>query len=1451
MFLRPGLPGLFCLLLGILRSDAQSISGFSPQLGPPGTVVTIFGSNLGNTTAAYFGSFEAPAVINSVSASQVVVTVPANALTGQLSLTVNTFSVSSSGIFYAAPRITSFTPRAAVGQQVQIDGFNFNPGAVTVKFGSGTSASGTASSAQTVFVNVPSGAVSGPLTLTVNLSGNLLTTLTAANFAVSDGSPVITGFSPTSGLTGTRIAIEGGDFTGATAVQFNGTNAAFFQVTAATQVHADVQSGASTGPIKVITPRGTATSSSNFVVSGAPIVTGFSPGGGPVGATVVVNGSRFLGTTSVWFNTTSTTAFTLTADTQLQVTVPTGATTGPITVYNPHGAGSTFGTGLGDFIVGSGPTITNFNPVGGPAGTQVTIQGLFFNNITAVRFNGSNASYTLTGVGSELVATVPAEAGTGPISIETATGTNTTSSNFLFGSAPVISGFSPAHGQTNTVVTISGDNFFAGHTRVKFNGLTSSNASVLASTQISAPVPFGASTGPLTIETPLGTNTTGTNFFVTPAITGFSPTNGGAGLNVTVTGSNFVGAASVWFNGAAASFTVLSNAALLAQVPSNALTGPISIATPAGIITTTSNFFIVPRIFGFAPSLAPVGASVVITGAAFGNVSSVEFNGVPSTGGSVDSLSQITAVVPATAVSGPIRITTADGVAVSPSNFVVRPAITSFSPVSGSGGTEVTIDGTTLGGVTNVQFNGLNATSFQIVNPTRLKAIVAAGTSTGPITVITADATNSSVQSFTVGSDIAGFSPASAPPGATVRITGIGLDQVTGVQFNGASATTLTPVSASELDAVVPFTATKGPVKIVSNSGSSQTSSNFTVLPAIAGMVPDSGGFAEETIILGGGFESVTGVQINGIEAVFNVQSSIAIQAFVPAPATTGPVRVTTMAGTALSGANFTVIPPTILSLDPVTAPVGAQITIHGRSLAGATNVTFNGVSAIFITNSFTQLTATVPASASFGPVRVFTPAGTALSGDSFGVRPVITGFTPSNGAIGSLVTISGNGFLGATNVQFSGVNSQSFTVDGAGQISARVPSVASPGRIRVQSPGGQGESATDFDPLLLTVHGFSPVEGGASTQVVISGTHLEGVTNVQFNAVNAFINSLTPQQIVVTVPLAATTGPVTVRAPGDFYTTGSNFTVRPVITGFSPVAANAGTVVTITGTLLTGATQVKFGAGNATQFTVDSATQIRATVPTGGTSGPLQVIAPAGTATSSSTFDVLPELVSFTPGSGPVGTAVDITGINIGAATSVLFNGLPAAYTNHSSTCLTAVVPDDATSGPLRVVTSQGQVEAAQSFLVTPRIDAFSPRGGLAGDRVLLIGSAFTGATNILFSTNVSALSFVISNYHVISVTVPDGATNGPVTVQTPSGEGASGFDFPVGAVLLAGATNATQFAIAWSTNATNYALEFTTDLTPPITWQPVATSPTVEGGQNKVVIDYSNPPRYFRLRK
>jgi hypothetical protein len=117
-------------------------------------------------------------------------------------------------------------------------------------------------------------------------------------------------------------------------------HATVFAFTDDSTATAQVPVGAVTGRLLVTTPVNDTASVTNFSVApaAAASLTSFLPASGTVGATVVITGTNFCGTTGVTFDTTAATTFTVDSATQIaSATVPTGATTGPVHITTPSG----------------------------------------------------------------------------------------------------------------------------------------------------------------------------------------------------------------------------------------------------------------------------------------------------------------------------------------------------------------------------------------------------------------------------------------------------------------------------------------------------------------------------------------------------------------------------------------------------------------------------------------------------------------------------------------------------------------------------------------------------------------------------------------------------------------------------------------------------------------------------------------------------------------------------------------------------------------------------------------------------------------------------------------------------------------------------------------------------------------------------------------------------------
>jgi subtilase family serine protease len=333
------------------------------------------------------------------------------------------------------------------------------------------------------------------------------------------------------------------------------------------------------------------------------------------------------------------------------------------------------------------------------------------------------------------------------------------------------------------------------------------------------------------------------------------------------------------------------------------------------------------------------------------------------------------------------------------------------------------------------------------------------------------------------------------------------------------------------------------------------------------------------------------------------------------------------------------------------------------------------------------------------GPTGMGTPNG--LFGFSIG-EPNITSFSPSAGPAGTTIAINGSGFTQASAVTIGLTPVQSFTVDSDIKITA-VAGNGTTGTIRVTTPGGTGQSGTTFFSFAPIITSFTPNGGGTGTSVTITGTGFGGATAVKFGGINAASYTVdSDTQITATTAAGTVTGPISVVGFGGVGTSSTVFYGPPSISSLSPTSGGEHSTVTVTGTNLTGASSVKL-SGHTASFSVVSPTQITFVAPTGATTGTVQVTTPGGIATSGS-FTVLgpPTITSFTPGSGPVGTPVTITGTNLGDVVGVSIGTTITVPTSVSPTQVVFSIPPGAATGAIRLLARNGSVTSLATFTVT-----------------------------------------------------------------------------------------------------------------------------------------------------
>ncbi len=315
--------------------------------------------------------------------------------------------------------------------------------------------------------------------------------------------------------------------------------------------------------------------------------------------------------------------------------------------------------------------------------------------------------------------------------------------------------------------------------------------------------------------------------------------------------------------------------------------------------------------------------------------------------------------------------------------------------------------------------------------------------------------------------------------------------------------------------------------------------------------------------------------------------------------------------------------------------------------------------------------------------------------------------------------------------------------------------------------------------------------------------------------------NTVNPSGGTTPVVLTATDAPLNTNACGTAAT--ATVTATPTtLTAFTAVVGTPSTTQTVTvgGTTLTADVVVTAPTGYEVSLsaTTDFASSVTVAQTAGTAANTLVYVRLTGAAvgafagnltvasTGATTANVAvvgtvtavaaptPTITSFTPDSGPVGTAVTVTGTNFTGATGATLNG--TAVTNFvvvSATSVTFDVPAGATSGAIVVTTAGGTATSLTTFTVAAAITALSPNAQVAGgpDVVLTItGTGFTPTSTVNF--NSVSYTQTSSTATTLTVTIPASAltTAGSFPVSVSNGSVTSNaFTFTVSNPSTAGA--------------------------------------------------------------
>ena len=369
----------------------------------------------------------------------------------------------------------------------------------------------------------------------------------------------------------------------------------------------------------------------NYIPLSPPNVSSVNPlsrGQGASSQSLTISGSNFVDGASVSFSgsgiTVNSTNYVSSNELTANITISGSATTGNrnITVTNPDSQQDTCSN---CFTVNAAPSVVSASPASstqGASGLDVIISGSNFVDGAAVSFSGTGISINTTTFNNSTQLTVNIDISSGaPVGNRNITVTNpdngvdTGNNLFTVNTAPIppsVSSASPSskpQGASNQSITINGSNFVDGAS-VSFSGtgITVNSTTYVSFNELTANITISGSattgTRNVTVINPDSQQDTCSNCFTVnaaPSVVSASPassTQGASGVNVIISGSNFVSGAVAAFSGAGitVSSTIFNNATQLTIniiINGSAATGArdITVTNPDEGVGTGSGIF--------------------------------------------------------------------------------------------------------------------------------------------------------------------------------------------------------------------------------------------------------------------------------------------------------------------------------------------------------------------------------------------------------------------------------------------------------------------------------------------------------------------------------------------------------------------------------------------------------------------------------------------------------------------------------------------------------------------------------------------------------------------------------------------------------------------------------------------------------------------------------------------
>ncbi len=693
----------------------------------------------------------------------------------------------------------------------------------------------------------------------------------------------------------------------------------------------------------------------------------FDPTSGPVGSTITISGTNFIGNTLVTITLPDGSTTTVT-------TFATGSFTKIVTMPSAPGVAHTIpatdGTNTASFPFKITPTIT-VSPSSGSVGDTVTLSGTGYaaNSLVTITLpDGNTTTVTTDSKGSftKIITMPSAPAGINPIS--GTDGTNTASSSFTINAKTTVS---PSSGNVGDTVTISETGFKANSlvTITLPDGSTitgTTNATGSLTKIITIPSSTG---GAHTISGTDGTNTAGSSFTIN-AKTTVSPTSGAPGSSATVSGTGYKANSLVTItlpDGSTTTATTDSKGSFtkIITIPISTTTGLHTIHATDGTNTASSSFVAsLATITLTPPASGPVGSTVTVSGSNFraNQAITIKYGGstvttIPSpvTTNGAGSFSGVTFAAPSTSAAGHNNVTATDTINQASANFTATGVAQSLtpSPSSGSVGDTVTLSGTGFAWgdtvtITLPDGNTTTATTDSKGSFTKQVIMPSAPAGINPISA-TDQHSNTASSSFTINAKTT-VSPSSGSVGDTVTIseTGFKANSLVTITLPDGSTITGTTDATGSLTKIITMPSSTGGAHTISGTDGTNTAGSSFTINAKTTISPTSGGVGSLATLSGTGYKANSLVTItlpDGNTVTATTDSTGSFTKIITIPSTiSGDHTISTTDGTNHASSTFTIVTAPPQPTLKISYATGTQVT---PSIGPTWNSAGNGGSAI------------------------------------------------------------------------------------------------------------------------------------------------------------------------------------------------------------------------------------------------------------------------------------------------------------------------------------------------------------------------------------------------------------------------------------------------------------------------------------------------------------------------